>query len=93
MADHLIEMYDTGRSQWLWRCVKCKSESASALFLTAFTASPMIPTLTIAVAPDLLAALEAMQNHFGLLENNIMLRGRAQRMRMSRAAIRQSTRA
>ena len=41
-----------------------------------------------AINADLLAALEAMQNHFGLLEDNIMLHEDARNAsRMSRTAI------
>ena len=37
---HLIEAYDTGRSQWLWRCIKCKLGNVSAIKLTALTCIP-----------------------------------------------------
>ena len=59
-ANHLIELFDTGRSQWLWRCVKCKSQSASAFFLTAFTCIPNDPDIDYAAAPDLLTACLAV---------------------------------
>ena len=55
-ANHLIELFDTGRSQWLWRCVKCKREYASALRLTELTCIPNDPGIDYAAAPDLLAA-------------------------------------
>ena len=57
-ANHLIELFDTGRSQWLWRCVKCKLEYASALRLTELTCIPNDPGIDYAAAADLLAALE-----------------------------------
>ena len=53
-SSHLIELYDTGRSQWLWRCVKCKLEYASALRLTGLTCIPNDPGIDYAAAPDLL---------------------------------------
>ena len=60
MADHLIEMYDTGRSQWLWRCVKCKLEHPSAITLTRLTCIPNDPGIDYRAAPDLLAACIAL---------------------------------
>ena len=64
-ANHLIELFDAGRSQcrsrWLWRCVKCKREYASALRLTELTCIPNDPGIDYAAAPELLAALKAMK--------------------------------
>ena len=61
-ANHLIELFDAGRSQcrsrWLWRCVKCKREYASALRLTELTCIPNDPGIDYAAAPELLAAVE-----------------------------------
>ena len=61
MADHLIEMYDTGRLQWLWRCIKCKLERASAIQLIALTCIPNDHSIDYAAAPDMLAALQEIR--------------------------------
>ena len=65
-ATHLIELYDTGRSQWLWRCIKCQLQNTSALKLTSLTCIPN--GIDYAVAPDLLAALEGMQTAKGCFD-------------------------
>ena len=51
--------FDAGRSQWLWRCVKCKLEYASALRLTELTCIPNDPGIDYAAAPDCWRRMEA----------------------------------
>ena len=64
-SSHLIELFDTSRSQWLWRCVKCKLEYASALHLESLTCIPNDPSIDYGAAPDLLALAERVVKTFG----------------------------
>ena len=57
-SEHLIQMYDTGRSQFVWHCVRCQDENPSAITLTATAC--LATTGPIDTADDLLKALEAM---------------------------------
>ena len=54
-AEHLIQMVDTHRSQWKWRCVRCKQEHLSAIQMMELPC--LATTGLIDAADDMLAAL------------------------------------
>ena len=54
-AAHLIQMVDTHRSQWKWRCVRCKEEHLSAIQMMELPC--LATTGLIDAAQDLMSAL------------------------------------